>query len=144
MSPKRIRQRLADFEKALKRLKEVLAEDPSKTTAIIDGTIQRFEFTFELSWKLARDVLYHNGIETNNPRSAIKEAFKENLITEAELWINMMEDRNRTSHIYDEAEAFKIYQKIKESYYFLLENFFGKVLPIVSQMGGESQSERKG
>ena len=47
---------------------------------MIDATIQRFEFSFELSWKLMRAVLDYNGIEAEAPRSVIKEAFKSKII----------------------------------------------------------------
>ena len=131
MSPKRLSQRLSDFEKALERLKEVLAEDPAKTSAIIDGTIQRFEFTFELAWKLGQHLLSYNGVEANNPRSVIKELFKEKFIPDGTAWIEMLDDRNRTAHLYDEKEAVKIYKYIKENYYFLLDDFKQKMQSVI-------------
>ena len=134
MSPKRIKQRFDDFQNALKRLKEVLDEDPSLTSAIFDAAIQRFEFTFELAWKLARDILLFNGVEANNPRTVVKELFKEGYIAEGEKWLSMLEDRNRTTHIYDESEAKVIYQKIKECYFDLLAALSKKFLPIVSEL----------
>lgn len=127
MSPKRIRQRLEHFERALQRLKEVIEEDPKKTSAIIDGTIQRFEFTYELAWKLAKELLNYNGIEANSPRAVIKESFAQNLINDGEEWIRMLEDRNKTSHIYDEQQALKIYTSIKGAYYSLFEDFKNKI-----------------
>ena len=134
MSPKRIKQRWEDFEKALERLQEGLNEDPSLSSTIIDGTIQRFEFTFELAWKLGGDVLEYSGIEANNPRSVIKELFKEKMIQDGEAWIRMLEDRNKTSHVYDENQAKIIYDKIKRNYYRLLEEFKHKLLPVVAEI----------
>ena len=134
MSPKRIKQRWEDFEKALERLKEGLTEDCSVNSMTIDGTIQRFEFTFELAWKLGGDVLEYRGIEANNPRSIIKELFKEEMIQDGELWIRMLEDRNKTSHIYDENQAKVIYDKIKRNYYRLLEEFKQKLLPVIVEI----------
>ena len=69
-----------DFKNALTRLQEALDEDLLKGNIIIDGTIQRFEFTFELSWKLTKSVLSYNGIDAESPRMAIKEAFKAGII----------------------------------------------------------------
>jgi predicted nucleotidyltransferase len=46
-----------DYVNALKRLSEALWEDLNKGSIVVDGTIQRFEFTFELAWKLARLVV---------------------------------------------------------------------------------------
>lgn len=119
----RIRDIYLDFKKALARLNQALDEDLSKGSIIVDGTIQRFEFTFELAWKLAKAVLKHNGIEVDTPRIVIKEAFKAKLIKEGEDWIDMLEDRNKASHIYDEKQALKIYDKIKNNHFRLLEEF---------------------
>lgn len=123
MSKERIKEIYEDFSAALERLKEALDEDVSITDVVIDGTIQRFEFTFELAWKLAKFVLNYNGIEADSPRLVIKEAFRTKLIKEGQAWIDMLEDRNKTSHIYDAKEAFKIYTKIKENHYKLLCDF---------------------
>ncbi len=127
MTLERIKEIYLDYKKALERLKEALAEDISKGNIIIDGTIQRFEFTFELAWKLARAVLNYNGIEVEIPRLIIKEAFKAKLILDGEGWIDMLEDRNKTSHIYDEKEALKIYKKIKDSHFRPLQDFEKKI-----------------
>ena len=63
MSQERIKEVKADFNKALGRLEDALSEDVSKGSIVVDGTIQRFEFTFELAWKLMKLVLAYNGIE---------------------------------------------------------------------------------
>jgi nucleotidyltransferase substrate binding protein (TIGR01987 family) len=113
----------ADVIKALTRLQEALGEDITKSTTIIDGVIQRFEFTFELSWKLAKAVLEYNGIEASTPRAVIKEAYKAKMVKDGQAWIDMLEDRNKTSHIYDEAQALEIYNKIKNNHYATLKAF---------------------
>ncbi|WP_234028449.1 nucleotidyltransferase substrate binding protein [Lentibacillus sp. Marseille-P4043] len=84
---------------------------------IYDGVIQRFEFTFELSWKLMKMFLEYTGTtEIRNPRATIREAFANGLIDDGEKWIDMMVDRNKTSHLYDEDEARYIYEKIRNRY----------------------------
>ena len=123
MSPERIKEVYVDFKDALKRLQEALKKNAPKGSVAIDGTIQRFEFTFELAWKLAKLVLNYNGIEVDTPRLVVKEAFKAKLIKDGDGWIDMLEDRNKTSHIYDEETAVQIYNKIKNNYAKLLENF---------------------
>lgn len=115
----RIIERLNDFKNALKRLEEGINFELSNEI-IVDGVIQRFEFTFELAWKLLKDILEYEGIEVKSPRSAIKEAFKAGLISDGEAWIDMMIDRSKTSHVYDEKEAKAIYNKIKSFYIDLL------------------------
>jgi len=123
MNLERINELHLDYKKALGRLKEALDEDLLKGGIVVDATIQRFEFTFELAWKLAKAVLNYNGIEVEIPRLVIKEAFKAKLIRDGEAWIDMLEDRNKTSHIYDEKEALRIYKKIKKSHFELLKDF---------------------
>jgi nucleotidyltransferase substrate binding protein (TIGR01987 family) len=80
--------------------------------------IERFEFTYELSWKLLKVYLSYSGIaDVRTPREAFKEAFSVGLLNEGDVWIDMLEDRNLTSHTYDEAEARAIYRKVKSNYY---------------------------
>lgn len=123
MNAERIKDIYSDFKSALGRLKEALSEDISKGSIVIDGTIQRFEFSFELAWKLAKNILNYNGVDVETARMVIKEAFKAGLIKDGDGWIDMLEDRNKTSHIYDEKQALKIYEKIKQSHFGLLEDF---------------------
>jgi nucleotidyltransferase substrate binding protein (TIGR01987 family) len=121
MTAERIKELHSDYVKAFTKLKEALKEDIAKGSIILDGTIQRFEFTFELAWKLMKGVLALQGIDAATPRQVIKEAFKAGIITDGEGWILMLEDRNITSHIYDESQALMIYRKIKDRHYPNLE-----------------------
>ena len=116
MTRESIKEVYEDFKNALERLKEALKEDSSENSIIVDGTIQRFEFTFELSWKLLKFILNYNGVDVDSPRPVIKEAFKTNIIQDGQGWIDMLEDRNKTLHIYDEKQAMNIYNKIKETH----------------------------
>ena len=120
---KKIEQMYKDFANALARLGEALEENPSAGSIVVDGTIQRFEFSFELAWKLLRTILAYNGIEAAAPRQAIKEGFRANIIEDGDSWIDMLEDRNKTSHIYDENQALVIYNKIKNNHFKVMENF---------------------
>lgn len=120
MTQKRIKELLDDYRKAVSRLTESLNESLSKGSIVIDGTIQRFEFTFELAWKVLKAVLEFQGMEATTPRAAIKEAFRAKWIKDGPGWIDMLEDRNKTSHIYNEKQAGRIYKKIKKAHYPLL------------------------
>jgi len=123
MTQQQIKEKLNDFTSALQRLDEALAENPKKGSPIVDGCIQRFEFTFELAWKVARLILMFNGIDARNPRAVIKEAFQQQMIQNGEAWIDMLEDRNKTSHLYDQNESWTIYQKIREMHVKCLKQF---------------------
>ena len=114
---KKLNERIKDFTNALSRLQEALEKDISDDI-IVDGIIQRFEFTFEQSWKAMKLYLEDQGVldEALAPRSTIKTAFKHRVISDGDIWIEMMLDRNRTSHMYDEDAAKEIVKRIKEAY----------------------------
>ncbi|QOY37002.1 HI0074 family nucleotidyltransferase substrate-binding subunit [Anaerobacillus isosaccharinicus] len=124
----KVKDKLEDLEKAIKKLNESLSRDPSLDDIVIDATIQRFEFTYELSWKLMKVYLTYNGsLEVTSPRRAIKEAFKDGIIHQGEKWLKMLEDRNRTSHTYDEEIALEIYQNIKNEYINLFNSLLAEM-----------------
>ena len=103
-----------------------------KNAVLLDGTIQRFEFTVELAWKTIKEYLeYEKFGEFNSPRSAIKEAYKINLIEDGEKWLDMLDDRNLTSHTYDENTAKEIYRNIISNYYEVLFKFKEKMIRVI-------------
>ncbi|EGL82839.1 nucleotidyltransferase substrate binding protein, HI0074 family [Caldalkalibacillus thermarum TA2.A1] len=117
MTRERLHRKLEEYRRACKRLEEAI-NLPLNHDIVYDGVIQRFEFTFELSWKLMKMFLEYAGVtEIRSPRAAIQEAYAYGLIEQGEQWIAMMIDRNKTSHIYDEKEARLIYDKVKNKYY---------------------------
>ncbi len=101
------------FEKALISLEQIYLKPPSDDRSIIDATIQRFEFTFELFWKLLKIFLNNKGIQVNYPKDVLKEAFSAGLLDDEFTWLNMLKDRNLTSHTYDEALANNIFAHIR-------------------------------
>lgn len=111
-----------DYHKALRRLEIALSKTLDEDDLYLDATIQRFEFTFELAWKLMKAVLEYEGIETTSPRSSIREAWKQHLIGDAEKWLDMQVKRNLSSHTYNEETAQDIYRHIKEDYIVLLQD----------------------
>lgn len=99
---------LSHFEKALSRLNEVLAE-PTETSIVRDSIIQRFEFTFESSWKAMYRWLRARGNDLDEEASAtIPAAFARRLILAEKGWGDMRKFRNKTSHTYDEALAIEV------------------------------------
>lgn len=92
----------------------------------IDATIQRFEFTIELFWKLLRSILEAKGVQVQYPKDVLKEAYKGHLIDNEQEWLKMLLDRNLSSHTYDKQLADKIYANIK-SYIPLLTATFDKL-----------------
>ncbi|PYZ92662.1 nucleotidyltransferase [Salipaludibacillus keqinensis] len=119
----KLKTKYGDLEKANKKLHESLERDPKLDDIVIDATIQRFEFTYELSWKLMKAYLEYDGhLEVTSPRKVMRQAFKDGIIQEGEKWLKMLEDRNRTSHTYDEEIALEIYKHVKEEYIVLFDH----------------------
>jgi nucleotidyltransferase substrate binding protein (TIGR01987 family) len=117
MSKERFVERKSELKSATGRLREAVALPES--ALIRDAVIQRFEFTFELTWKSLKLYLERQGLDCGGPRSTLKKAFAEGLITspdEADVWLQMLEDRNLASHAYDEALAASIYQHMVKDY----------------------------
>lgn len=107
-----------NFQNATGRLKEAVDDfDSLKRLSIRDGAIQRFEFTAELAWKTLREYLLEQGcVGINTPKAVMSEAFAADIIDNEKGWLGMINDRNMTSHIYDENEADEIFGRIKNEY----------------------------
>lgn len=105
---------IEQFNKTLSRLNAGIKK--AKDQLDNDGVIQRFEFTFELLWKTLRLFLLDEGIITKSPKEALKETFRFGLIKDEEIFLDMLEDRNQTSHIYSEEISKEIVLRIKKFY----------------------------
>ncbi len=133
MEQNQLKMKYYDLQKASSKLQDVLVRDYQEDSIVIDATIQRFEFTFELSWKLLKAMLEYDGFENvASPRKAIREGFKQGYIEDGSAWLKMLDDRNRTSHTYDEEKAIEILIEIKGQYMDLINKF-------VSSAGNELQ-----
>ncbi len=88
------------FQEALKEAKTQLEQD---------GTIQRFEFTYELLWKTLKKILSFKGIDANNPHDLFREAAKNKLIDHPHFWFGVIRKRNLTTHIYNQEIADDIF-----------------------------------
>ena len=113
---KRWQERLSDYKEAIKRLQGSLKKDDF-TDLEKDGVIQRFEFTFEQARKTLKDYLEDQGFsDVVSPKKSIKQAFENNLLTQGDVWIDMLEDRNRLSYLYDQKVSESIFDNIKSKY----------------------------
>ena len=123
MTLEQVKLKHEDFSRALLKLQTALEKDISADELYLDGLIQRFEFCFELSWKLIKAFLDYEGVEVNSPHSAIRKAFQTGLIVDVEAWLDMLEKRNLSSHTYNEETAKEIYRHVAEKYIFLFNEF---------------------
>jgi nucleotidyltransferase substrate binding protein (TIGR01987 family) len=107
---------LANFRSALVGLDRALVCPKNEHELVIDGTIQRFEYCFELCWKAIRETLALEGLEANSPKETLRQAFAAGWIKDETLWLNMLEDRNLTSHTYFIDMAERVYNHIAAYY----------------------------
>ncbi len=96
---------------ALEQLEEAIKDPIDSHHLAIDGTIQRFEFTFEFLWKWLKLIISGKGIEVNFPKDVLKKAYKTKMIEDESIWLQMLNDRNLTSHTYNSDLAISIYNK---------------------------------
>jgi len=109
-------QRLDNLEKALGNLEVALAiEDADMVQRA--GMVQFFGICFELSWDVLKDYLEEQGfVDINSPRASIKKAFEIGLVADGTTWLKGLEDRNLTSHIYNETIARQVEGLIRTTY----------------------------
>lgn len=113
---------LHNLQKALNHLNDALQLD-QKEKIVIYGTIQCFEIAIELYWKTLKRLLESEGIIANSPKQTLREAYAAHMITDEATWLQMLNDRNLTSHIYDESTALRIYNNIKTNFPVLEKTF---------------------
>ncbi len=96
-------RRFESFQNSLDSLAEARERDLSDSF-VLSGTSAKFSITFDLAWKVMKDILVQyyaiTGFVTGSPREVLKQSFKANLITGDE-WIDMLKIRNQLAHDYD-------------------------------------------
>lgn len=112
------------FSHAIVRFGEALRAP--ETDLSRDAAIQRFEFCFELAWKVVQERARAEGLDCQSPKGCFKLAYKNGWIDNEAGWLAMLEDRNRTAHTYDEALAKDVYRRL--STYLPLLNALDKSL----------------
>lgn len=115
----RLSERIENFNKAFDMLERTyrlyLGDNDNETYQL--AMIQGFEIVFELSWKVMKDFLKTKGIITNTPKETIKQAFAGNILPSAQVWIDMINDRNFSSHEYNIGRINDVLEKFTKTYY---------------------------
>lgn len=103
---------LDDFEAGLKQLEAALS-GPIRSDLERAGCIQYFEFTFELAWKSIRMAASELGQpDCLSPKACLKQAFTNGWIGNEEIWLKMLDARNRMSHTYRAKDALKVFESL--------------------------------
>lgn len=108
------------FESAVSKLQDA-ADYVAQTKASeleLEGFIKRFEFTWELAWKLLKDYMYEEGLAVDavSPRQVVRAAFASGIITDAEVYFDMLEARNEMSHAYSVVRFERVLASITSSF----------------------------
>lgn len=119
----RWKQRFANFKKALDQLREFKGIGENLNKFEKQGLIKAFEYTYELAWNTIKDYYEYQG-ESNmqGSRDVIQLAFNRGLIFDGEGWMQMLKDRNKTSHTYNQETAEEIASNILSRYFKLFKD----------------------
>ena len=126
--------RFTNFSRAYSLLREALQDGIEPLNQLErEGVIQRFVFTYELSWNLLKDKLEYDGIvfASVTPRGVIRQAFSAKLIDDGDAWMAMLTDRNLMSHTYDFERFELVVRNIHSRYLTILDDLYHRLMPEV-------------
>lgn len=123
--PLRSTLRLESYVRVIRMLRKAVEQveplDADELTLEEEGLIQRFEYCFELGWKLLKDLALESQeggeIKVGGPRDAIRWGYGSGWIADGEVWMDMLRSRNLTSHLYDRTEVQPTLHRIRGSYF---------------------------
>ena len=127
----RWKQRFSNFSRALLLLRDAMEQDLDSLKQLEkEGIIQRFEYTFELAWKVLKDKMEFDGIVLDqiSPKAVVRQAFAAKYINDPDTWLKMIGDRNLMSHTYDFVKFEAVIQSIADSYLPMLDEWYFSLL----------------
>lgn len=115
----RLQERIESFNRTFEILSEAVNAYKNNSMNILThmALIQSFEVCFELAWKVLKDYLDENGVKVYLPKEVIKEAFSFEVISNGQLWIDMLNARNSISHEYNLDKVNSILMNISGEYF---------------------------
>lgn len=123
-------QRLDQFSRALAQLNSAVELAARRELSDLEeqGLIQSFEFTHELAWNAMKDFLESRGVRNLfGSKDTSRSAFKQGLIDNGEVWMEMIKSRNLTTHTYNQDVASEIARAIRENYVFELQRLYERL-----------------
>ena len=91
---------------------------------VLPATVLNFNLTFDLSWKVLKELALHEfgvtDFATGSPRETLKTAFSLGIIND-EKWLEMLRVRNTLDRDYDGQVAVRYYNDIVGDYYLIIE-----------------------
>jgi nucleotidyltransferase substrate binding protein (TIGR01987 family) len=117
--------RYHSFCNSLNNLKDARDKKPDDKF-ILSGTVQMYNLSFDLAWKVMKDIIteFHGVLDyaSGSPRETLKTAYSVGLI-EDEKWLEMLKTRNDLAHDYDGELAVRYFEIIVSVYYDLMDKF---------------------
>ena len=101
---------------SLEKLREALMTNRFENCLAIDASIRRLGFCIELFWKVFKKIAEAEGLQATTPKQSLQAAYQMKLFDDEKLWLNMLNDRNDSSHTYNEDLAQEIYSRIPNYY----------------------------
>jgi nucleotidyltransferase substrate binding protein (TIGR01987 family) len=118
--------RFDNYKRAFSLLREAIEtmQDRELLQLEKEGVIQRFEYTWELAWKVLKDYLEAQGVvlDTIAPSFVLRAALEAKLITNGDLWMQALDARNKMSHVYNMQKFEDVIQQIQKHYLALLDD----------------------
>lgn len=115
-----------NFGRSLANLKRSVAT-PVTEPRDLSGILKDFEMSYELSWKVLKRLLQEEGHQTLGAKDVYTKAYQLGYLSDDSVWLRMIEDRNRTAHVYDEAQAKGIAENIRKDYLPALEALLSRL-----------------
>ena len=113
-------EKVLHFQNAVKKLNDakITCQNNPQNTIMRYGMIHRFELAFDLSWKASKEYLVEEGFldVMHSPKQILRTAYECRMIDDEAVWLDMLDARSRTSHIYDDHLASVIAKNITDSY----------------------------
>lgn len=119
MTDTRWKQRFTNYINSLVEFEKLVNIRTERELSIVERTalIKFFEISNQLAVDMLKDYLKEQGTLTNFPRETIRQAFKGEWIADGQMWIDILEARNKASHVYDEKIAQELYSDITNRFF---------------------------
>lgn len=115
----RWKQRFRNYRRAVALVREPLLREPASLSDLEKaGVLQRFELALELAWKTMQDLLQEEGIQIEpvTPRQVAKHAFSAKVLSDGQIWIEMIDARNLAAHTYEQSVMDTIVVRVRDHF----------------------------
>ena len=127
MSDQKLKLEQIKLSNVLASLEDACSSSMDDKRLAVDATIKRFQYSIELFWKYFKRIFEIFGREVSLPKAIMQEAYTNNLISNEKIWVEMILDRNQTSHTYKKELADEIYFRIRNYYVIGIREVFNRL-----------------